>query len=114
MRSDLNFETSIEKYCPNDNLTLFINPDYPNKDYVGLINIGNLSDSVDTDLATAEATCAIYAFDESLELPSDASLVLNEILNSATGEYEYNGIKYKNYSGTGSILIVAEYEGFTR
>lgn len=108
----LSFSESTDRYCPNDNLILYLNPDYKNRKIVGLINIGNANPSVDVGLTYVEVCASLYAFDLGIEKPGHAIEIVNTLLDSKSGKYTNGDIEYTNYSSNGQLLIKGEYEDF--
>lgn len=106
-----NFDENTEEYCPNNNLTLALNPNVISRKMVGNINVYSKND-FDSDMATGELGAALYAFDISLETPNDAITLLNNIFSS-DGEYTADGITFTNYSFKGMVAIKAEYDTYS-
>lgn len=105
------FDEDVEEYCPNNNLTLSINPNLVSRRMVGNINIYSNS-KFDTDLTIGEIASALYALDVSLKSPNDALTLLNNVFDS-DGTYTSDGITFKNYSIKGMVVIKAEYDTFS-
>lgn len=106
-----NFDENTEEYCPNNNLSLALNPNVISRKMVGNINVYSKND-FDSDMATGELGAALYAFDISLETPNDAITLLNNIFSS-DGEYTADGITFTNYSFKGMVAIKAEYDTYS-
>ena len=106
-----NFDENTEEYCPNNNLSLALNPNVISRKMVGNINVYS-KNNFDSDMATGELGAALYAFDISLETPNDAITLLNNIFSS-DGEYTADGITFTNYSFKGMVAIKAEYDTYS-
>ena len=99
-----NFDENTEEYCPNNNLSLALNPNVISRKMVGNINVYS-KNNFDSDMATGELGAALYAFDISLETPNDAITLLNNIFSS-DGEYTADGITFTNYSFKGMVANI--------
>lgn len=104
---------SDEKYQPNNNLMVYVNPNVKDRKMVGNINLGSASGTAfDVYLASAEIMTTFYAFDLAIENPEDAVDFLDDLLNNAPFE-SGSGVEYDNYSVKGLLLYKAEYGTFS-
>lgn len=110
--SHIYYEEFTEEYNVNNNLSMLINPDYPEKKMVGLINLANMTNSFDPAITIVEIYCMIYAFDYYLSDPGNAVDIFDGIFDSSNGKYTNNNINYVNYSSSGIIYVIAENANF--
>ena len=108
----LHLDGSTEKYTPNSNLELVLNPNYTDKKTIGLINLGK-SNGFDSTIAMVEGFCTFYAFDQWLEEPYDAVDIFDQLFSKGNSNYSTDGIKFSNYSFTGMMLVLGEYDNFS-
>lgn len=109
--NEFDFDEETERYCPNGNLTIYLNPNLQSRKMVGNINIVSEGD-FDTDLTMVEISATLYAFNISMEKPDDALNLITNIFE-AEGDYLEDGITFKNYSFKGMIAIIATYDSFS-
>lgn len=111
------FNDTDERYQPNDNLIIYLNPNVKDRKMIGNINIGSEFDNgYSTHLSMEEIFATFYAFDVTLPKPVDAVDLFNEMADACKAEGAYSdpnsGITYDNYSGNGRILFKATYDSF--
>ncbi len=107
------FDDNTEEYCVNDNLILSLNPNLSNRKMIGNINIYSGKNGYDPIEASGEMGAAVYAFDISIDTPYDAYTLLINVQTASGGTYSADGITFDNYSGSGMIVIKAEYDNFS-
>lgn len=115
----VNFDETQETYTPNNNLTLYLNPNLKDRKMVGNINI--VSDDAkgfNVDVSMAEIFTSIYAFDIEIDTPGQAIELFNDMSEGCKSNGEYtntsSGVTYDNYSMQGFLCYKATYDSFER
>ena len=108
----ITFDETIEQYCPNDNLTLIINPGYQYKKIIGSIKIGNYDNDCDVNLMQVEIISAFYALNPEFENIGAAQTAWTSLLYSEKDYYSDSPITYHDYSNGIDFSYKAENQYF--
>ena len=100
-----------EKYRPNNNIFLCINPEYPEKKMIGIVSLSNRGDTYLEDVAAAEICAALYAFNADLDSVEEAVCQMQDDISNK-GTTEKGGISYRNDSSHKTVLLTWAYDGF--
>ena len=113
----VDFNETQETYTPNNNLTLYLNPNLKDRKMVGNINIVSDSDAgFNVDVSMAEIFTSIYAFDIEIDTPGQAIELFNDMSDGCENNGSYtnpsSGVTYDNYSVKGYLCYKATYDSF--
>lgn len=113
----VDFNETQETYTPNNNLTLYVNPNLKDRKMVGNINIVSDSDTgFNVDVSMAELFVLLYAFDIEIDTPGDAPELFNDMSDGCKNNGSYtnpsSGVTYDNYSVKGYLCYKATYDSF--